>query len=105
TSNESLGATVVAVIVCTVVAFLLAKLQFPGKPLAQGISLLPMVMPPTVLGYALLVSIGQGSIFGRWYHTVTGQDLVFEFTGIVIAASIAAVPFYIWQAQVAFAEV
>ena len=49
--------------------------------------------------------MGQGSIFGRWYHTVTGQDLVFEFTGIVIAASIAAVPFYIWQAQVAFAEV
>ena len=64
-----------------------------------------MVLPPTVMGYALLVGMGPDSAPGRWYRAITDSDLVFSFNGIVVAACIASVPFYIWQAQVALSEV
>ncbi len=101
----SAAATLLAVLLGTAVAFFLAKRRFPGKALVQGLSVLPMVLPPTVLGYALLVGAGRDSAFGGWYRALTGSDLVFTFNGIVIAACLASIPFYIWQAQVAFSEV
>ena len=101
----SAAATALAVLVGTAVAYILAKRRFPGKALAQGLSVLPMVLPPTVLGYALLVAMGRDSAVGRWYRALTGADLVFTFNGIVVAACLASIPFYIWQTQVAFSEV
>ena len=98
-------ATVLAALVGTALAYGLAKRRFPGKALAQGVSVLPMVLPPTVLGYTLLVAAGPDSAAGRFYRGITGSDLVFTFNGIVLAACLAAAPFYIWQAQVAFSEV
>jgi molybdate transport system permease protein len=101
----SLAATVLAVLIGTIIAYFLAKRKFPGKAVAQGLSVMPMVLPPTVLGYALLVAMGRDSAVGRGYRSITGVDLVFTFNGIVTAACLASVPFFIWQAQVAFSEV
>ena len=101
----SLCATLLAVTIGTGIAYVLAKRRFPGKALAQGLSVLPMVLPPTVLGYALLVAMGPDSGPGRAYRRLTGSDLTFSFNGIVVAACVAAVPFFIWQAQVAFSDV
>src|SRR5437867_2609723 len=66
----SLASTLLAVLLGTAIAYVLAKRRFPGRALAQGLSVLPMVLPPTVLGYALLVGMGRDSAVGRWYQTL-----------------------------------
>lgn len=101
----SLCATLLTVLLGTGAAYLLARRRFPCRSLAEGIALLPLVMPPTVLGYYLLVAMGADSPLGRLYTRLTGADIVFSFTGIVIAAFVGSMPLYIRQAQVAFAEV
>src|ERR1043165_8034966 len=101
----SLAATALAAAIGTLVAWALAKRRFPGRALAEGLTILPLVLPPTVLGYYLLVLLSANSVLGRIYRAVTGHDMVFEFSGIVIAACIAAIPLYLRQAQVAFQEV
>jgi molybdate transport system permease protein len=86
-------------------AWILARRCFPGKALIEGISLLPLVMPPTVLGYYLLVTLGAESWLGRAYRRAFDADLAFSFNGIVIAAVVSSFPLFVRQAQVAFAEV
>lgn len=98
-------ATLLTVLLGTGVAYLLARRRFPGRSVVEGLSLLPLVLPPTVLGYYLLVAMGADSALGRWYTRLTGADLVFSFTGIVIAAFVGSIPLFIRQAQVAFAEI
>lgn len=98
-------ATLLTVLLGTGVAYLLARRRFPGRSMVEGFSLLPLVLPPTVLGYYLLVVMGTESVLGRLYSHITGADLVFSFTGIVIAAFVGSIPLFIRQAQVAFAEI
>jgi molybdate transport system permease protein len=98
-------ATLLTVAVGTAVSYFLARHRFPGRSLVEGICLLPLVMPPTVLGYYLLVAIGADSAIGRAVRSLTGADLVFTFSGIVIAAFVGSFPHFTRQAQVAFAEV
>src|SRR5437588_12800153 len=101
----SLAATALAVVMGTGIAYVLARRRFPGRSLLEGLSILPLVLPPTVLGYYLLVSLGPHSGFGRFYRGITGSDLAFGFGGIVVAACVASIPLYIRQTQVAFAGV
>jgi molybdate transport system permease protein len=101
----SICTTLLTLLLGTGVAYLLARRRFPGRSVVEALSLLPLVMPPTVLGYYLLVVMGVDSAVGRWYTRLTGTDLVFSFTGIVIAAFVGSIPLFIRQAQVAFAEV
>jgi molybdate transport system permease protein len=101
----SVSATVLAILAGTPIAYLLARGRFPGRSLVEGISLLPLVMPPTVLGYYLLVAFGSDSALGRMYTRLTGADLVFSVHGIVLAAFIGGIPLFIRQAQVAFSEI
>jgi molybdate transport system permease protein len=98
-------ATLLTLLFGTGIAYLLARKRFPGRSLLEGITLLPLVLPPTVLGYYLLVALGAEGAVGRWYHRMTGSDLVFSFSGIVIAAWVGSIPLFIRQAQVAFAEI
>ena len=101
------ASTLLAILIGAPVAWALAKLRFPGKPLVEGITLLPLVLPPTVLGYYLLVTLAPMSGVGRLWHRLTGSDLAltFNFSGIVVAACIASIAQFLRQAQVAFAEV
>jgi molybdate transport system permease protein len=101
----TLTSTLISMVLGVSIAWILARKRFPGRSLAEGISLTPLVLPPTVLGYYLLVAMGADSAIGRWYHGLTGSQLVFDFNGIVIAACIGSLPLLIRQAQVAFQEI
>jgi molybdate transport system permease protein len=80
----------------------LAWRRFRAKSLVEAALMLPLVLPPTVLGYYLLIGLAPGSIPGRVVTAVVGQPLVFTFPGIVIASLIVNVPFAVQPMQRAF---
>jgi molybdate transport system permease protein len=84
------------------IAFAAARLRFPGKEVLDAMMTLPMVMPPTVLGYYLLVLLGRRGIIGQWLYENLGVTLIFTWQGAVIAASIVAFPLVYKAARVAF---
>jgi molybdate transport system permease protein len=86
-------------------AALLAHRRFVGRELVDVVVTAPMVLPPTVLGYYLLVLLGRDSFLGRSFEALTGSSIVFSPLGAVIAASLAALPFVLKAARVAFEEV
>jgi molybdate transport system permease protein len=85
-------ATVLSSVVGIGVAALLASRRFVGRNVLDVLVTAPMVMPPTVLGYYLLVVLGRRSAIGSVFETLTGSTVVFTQTGAVIAASIGALP-------------
>lgn len=87
------------------VGFLLARVRFPGRDLLDSLLTLPMVMPPTVLGYYLLVIMGRRGWLGGWLQDSFGINLIFTWQGAVIAASIVAFPLVFKPARVAFEAV
>lgn len=97
-------ATVFSVLFGLPLSYSLAKARFPGHELLQGMSLLPLVLPPTVLGYALLVGLGSRSLLGRWLAQLH-HPLVFTWQGAAIAACLAGLPLFVTQARVAFAAI
>ena len=84
------------------VARTLAAREFAGKPFVEALFALPLVLPPTVLGYYLLVAMGGRSPVGRWYEALTGHSLVFTFDGLVVASIVFNLPFAIQPLQRAF---
>jgi len=101
----SLTATLIVFVIGIPIAWFVSRLRPGPKSLAQGLVTLPLVLPPTVLGYFLLVGMGKFSAFGRLFHELFGQDLVFTWQGAAVAASIASLPLLALQASVALAEV
>jgi molybdate transport system permease protein len=87
------------------VGFLLARVSFPGRDLLDTVLTLPMVMPPTVLGYYLLVLIGRRGWLGSWLQDTFGINLIFTWQGAVIAATIVAFPLVFKPARAAFEAV
>ena len=79
--------------------------RFPGRGLLEAAINLPLVVPPTVLGFYLLVALGRHSTVGRWAEEVLGHPLVFHFSGLVIASCIANVPFAVTPIQRALAAI
>ena len=73
-------------------ACLLARCRFPGKSVVDAIIHLPMVLPPVVVGYALLVLLGRRGIAGAWLHDVFGITLAFTWKGAAVAAAVMAFP-------------
>jgi len=84
------------------VARWLAVTRFRGKAWVEGLLALPLVLPPTVLGYYLLVAMGGESTLGRWFEALVGQTLAFSFTGLVVASVIFNIPFAVQPIQRAF---
>jgi molybdate transport system permease protein len=80
----------------------LAFASFGGKAWVEGLLALPLVLPPTVLGYYLLVSMGGQSAFGQWFEALAGQTLAFSFPGLVVASVIFNIPFAVQPIQRAF---
>lgn len=85
--------------------FALARLRFPGRDLLDSLLTLPMVMPPTVLGYYLLVLIGRHGWLGAWLHENFGITLIFTWQGAVIASAIVSFPLVFKPARAAFEAV
>ncbi|WP_449466739.1 molybdate ABC transporter permease subunit [Stenotrophomonas humi] len=84
---------------------LLARKRFPGRELLDTLLTLPMVLPPTVLGYYLLVVIGRNGPLGAWLQSAFGINLVFTWQAAVIAAAIASLPLVFKPARAAFEDV
>jgi molybdate transport system permease protein len=80
----------------------LAWRRFRGKALVEALLALPLVLPPTVLGYYLLVAMGGASPLGELYESITGRGLVFSFAGLLIASVIFNLPFAIQPMQRSF---
>ena len=80
----------------------LAWRRFRGAAFVEALLALPLVLPPTVLGYYLLVGLGGGSPLGQWYESLLGHPLVFTFQGLLIASVVFNIPFAIQPIQRAF---
>jgi molybdate transport system permease protein len=87
------------------IGFALARTRFAGRELLDALLTLPMVMPPTVLGYYLLVLIGRNGPIGGWLQSQFGINLIFTWQGAVIAATIVAFPLVFKSARAAFEAV
>jgi len=83
------------------IAALLAGRKLPGGELLDGIITAPMVLPPTVLGYYVLVLCGRQSTIGRAFESLTGAPIVFSVTGAILAATIGALPLVVLSARAA----
>jgi molybdate transport system permease protein len=101
----AIQATGISVVLGLPVAWFLARRRFPGRDLVTVMILLPMVLPPTVLGYYLLLLIGRGGPVGRLAEAIGLGRIVFTPTAAVIAAFVASVPFLIRAAQAGFEQV
>jgi molybdate transport system permease protein len=97
----ALGVSIVLLAVGTPMGWLLARRTFPGKLLLETAISLPLVLPPTVVGYYLLLLIGRGGPFVEWL----GIEMVFTQWAIVAAASVIGMPLMVQATRVAFASV
>ena len=95
-------ATAVATTLGVLCGFAVARGRWPGKRLLEAVLTLPMVLPPTVLGYYLIVLLGRHGPVGRWLSTHWGVNLMFTWQGAVIAASVVAFPLVFTSARAAF---
>lgn len=98
-------ATALNIVLGIGVGYFLARTRFPGRDLLDTLLTLPMVMPPTVLGYYLLVLVGRRSAFGSWLYDTFGINLIFTWQGAVIAATVVAFPLVFKPARAAFEAV
>ena len=73
-------------------AWILARLDFPGKSLVDGLIHLPLVLPPVVIGYLLLILLGRRGIVGSWLYDTFGVTLAFNWKGAALAAAVMAFP-------------
>ena len=97
-------AGLVALVLGTLIAWVLVKISFKGKWIAEGFIMAPLVLPPTLLGYYLLTLLGQRGL-GPWIEQVFGFRIVFSLWGAVIAATVAALPLVIQTLQVSVAAI
>jgi molybdate transport system permease protein len=95
-------ATALNLILGVGVGYAMARLRFAGRDLLDAVLTLPMVMPPTVLGYYLLVLIGSHSALGSWLIEHFGIRLIFTWQGAVIAALLVSFPLVFKAARAAF---
>lgn len=97
--------TLILLVIGTPVAWWLANTKTKIKPLVETVVALPIVLPPTVLGFYLLVILSPQSSIGGWWFELTGQTLTFSFSGLVIASVIYSFPFVVQPIQNAFETV
>ena len=95
-------ATVCAVFFGVAAGYCLNRFRFPGRDLLDAIFTLPLVLPPTVIGYYLLVVIGRKGLLGAWLLKTFGISLVFTWQGAVLASAFVSVPMVFKSARAAF---
>ena len=98
-------ATIVISVAGTALGFLLAKRKFRGKDLLDAILTLPMVLPPTVTGYYLILLLGRRGVLGKPLYDLTGWTVTFTWIAAVIASTVIALPLMIKSARAAIESV
>ena len=102
TTRLALVTTVVLLLIGTPLAWWLAQTRSRFKPVIEALIALPLVLPPTVLGFYLLIAMSPDAPFGGFWLHATGDTLSFSFTGLVIGSVIYSFPFMIQPLQNAF---
>ena len=98
----ALVTTAVLLLIGTPIAWWLSRTSSRLQPVIQTIVAMPIVLPPTVLGFYLLVLLGPDGAIGSWWVQLTGSALTFSFSGLVIASCIYSLPFAVQPMQNAF---
>jgi molybdate transport system permease protein len=101
----SLWATALSLPLGIWVAYLLARRQFWGKQLLNGLVHLPLILPPVVTGYLLLLTFGRKGLVGHYLESIFGLVLAFKWTGAVLAAAVMAFPLMVRAIRLAFEAV
>jgi molybdate transport system permease protein len=99
----SLPATALSVMFGLPLAWIQARVDFPGRSLLRGLTLLPIVLPPVVGGVALLTAFGRRGLLGEWLDAAFGLRLPFTTAGAVLAETFVAMPFFVLTMEGAFA--
>lgn len=94
--------TVVLMLLAAPMAYALAFARFPGKSFVEALVNLPMALPPTVLGFYLLMVMGPRGILGSGWEWISGDSLLFTFIGITLASIIFSMPFAVQPMKAAF---
>ncbi|MGB5491182.1 MAG: molybdate ABC transporter permease subunit [Woeseiaceae bacterium] len=94
--------TVVLILVATPIAWWLSQTPSRFKAVTQAIVAMPIVLPPTVIGFYLLILLGPNGAIGSWWVQMTGTALTFSFSGLVIASCVYSLPFAVQPLQNAF---
>jgi molybdate transport system permease protein len=97
-----LAAVVVSLPVALALGYVLARGRFPGKALLDAVVHLPLVLPPVVTGYALLIAFGRSGILGRFLEDVFGVTIAFRWTGAALAAAIMGLPLMVRAIRLSF---
>jgi molybdate transport system permease protein len=92
-------------LIATPLGWWLARTSSRARPVVQAIVALPIVLPPTVMGFYLLILLGPAGAIGSWWLELTGSALTFSFTGLVIASCIYSLPFAVQPIMSAFESV
>jgi molybdate transport system permease protein len=100
----SVWATVLAMFFGVPIAWLLARIDFPGRGIARALCTLSMVLPPVVAGIALFYSLGRRGILGQYLDRWFGITLPFTTAGVVVAQTFVAMPFLILTVEAAFRQ-
>jgi len=97
--------TVILMIIGTPMAWYLSRWQSRWKVLAEAVIALPLVLPPTVLGFYLLIGFAPNGVIGQFWQSVTGSTLAFSFSAIVIGSVLYSLPFVVQPLQKAFEQI
>lgn len=98
-------ATLLVVLIGLPLAWLLARRNFPGRELLDTLLTLPLVLPPTVTGYYLVLIFGRHGLLGGPWHRATGNSLLFSWQAAVLASFVVALPLLVKSARAAFESV
>lgn len=98
-------ATVLALAMGVALGWLFARRPFPGSGVIEAACMLPLVLPPTVIGYGILVAAGRRSLVGAWLREHFDYTLIFNWHGAVVASAVVALPLVLKSASTAFAQV
>lgn len=99
------AATALTTLVAVPLAYMLARRHFFGRGVVEALILLPLVLPPTVVGYLILMLFSRGGYIGHWLQAVCDYSIVFRFEGAVLAAAVVALPMLYIPAKAAFQNV
>ncbi len=101
----SLITTLLLLLISVIISYLLVFVSFPLKGLFEALILMPIVLPPTVLGFYLLLLLGKGSPVGSLMESIFGKPLAFSFEGLVLASLVYSLPFGVFPVRESFQNV
>jgi molybdate transport system permease protein len=98
-------ATLLALVLGVALGWLFARRRFTGSAVLEAVCMLPLVLPPTVLGYGILVLMGRNSALGGWLRENFDYTIIFNWHGAVVASALVALPLVLKSASSAFGNV